>query len=136
MTDKKEAILEFQKETWAFWTPVGMEDPPCLLCWGVAVCLHEIVPRSLYPEWYEDTMNSIPVCDFCHQSCHKGGAAMRPGLQKMAQDRATDMNLLDRYLDWDLENPERVSKGAKPKMSVSGRSVFTIIQTLKKRRDK
>ena len=61
---------------------------------------------------------------------------MRPGLQKMALDRADDLHLLSEYEDWDLENPERVSKSARPKMGVSGRSVFNIIQALKNRRDK
>ncbi len=38
--------------------------------------------------------------------------------------------------DWEEENPERVSKSHKPKHGVSGRSVFTLWQTMRNKYQK
>ena len=140
MSDQNEAdsILRFQEQMWEFWKPDKyMSSPPCLLCWRPSVCLHEIVPRSLDRDWYKTfpNTNSIPVCSTCHQNCHDAGADMREHLQEIARLRAEDLHVVE-YEDWDLENPERVSKGARPKMGISGRSVFDIVRALKKRRNK
>ena len=37
------------------------------------------------------------------------------------------------YIDWEESNPPRISKGARPKHTVSGRSVFTILGAIIKR---
>jgi len=63
-SDREQA---FYDEMWRFWTPLGAEVPPCIRCWKEAVTLHEIKPRSLYPEWMEDSFNSVPVCHTCHE---------------------------------------------------------------------
>lgn len=39
----------------------------------------------------------------------------------------------DDYLDYEDLNPPRRSKGARPKMAVSGRSVFTALREIGKR---
>lgn len=57
----------FYRLVWELYTPKGAEGPPCILCWGPAVTLHEIVPKSLYPEWESDPENSVPLCAACHE---------------------------------------------------------------------
>ena len=52
------------KAIWDFWTFRG--STPCINCWAEAVTLHEIIPRSRYPGWKEDFLNSVPVCAECH----------------------------------------------------------------------
>ena len=37
------------------------------------------------------------------------------------------------YADWEENNPPRISKGAKPKMEVSGRSIFDLVREIVKR---
>ena len=38
--------------------------------------------------------------------------------------------------NWDIDNPPRASKSARPKHGMSGRSVFTIVDTIRRRLDK
>ena len=54
---------------WDFWT--FNDSTPCMICWGLAVTLHEIIPRSRYPAWEEDLLNSIPICASCHEEGQK-----------------------------------------------------------------
>ena len=128
-----EKIRAFQKAVWFFYGGNGDTSPPCLNCWAPAMCLHEIVPRSLYPEWWKDVLNSVPLCDKCHKLCHKG-VVSREELQKKSEVRAAQLR--DEYLDWDLENPPRVSKSARPKMGMDGRSLLTIADVIRKRSGK
>ena len=62
-TDKEQ---HFYDQMWSFWTPIGAEVPPCIKCYKEAVTLHEIRPRSLYPDWMDDPYNSVPICARCH----------------------------------------------------------------------
>ena len=54
---------------WDFWT--FREGPVCIKCWGPAVTLHEIIPRSRYRKWEENVLNSVPVCAECHDILQK-----------------------------------------------------------------
>jgi 5-methylcytosine-specific restriction endonuclease McrA len=72
--EQEDKIKEFQRAVWAFWCEPGSDTPPCLLCWKPAATLHEIVPRSLYPLWHEDVLNSVPLCAECHERVHRNRA--------------------------------------------------------------
>ncbi len=127
-------IRIFQRATWHFWGGTDEIAPPCLVCWKPAVCLHEIIPRSLYRDWFKDITNSIPVCNECHLRIHTKGDIMREELQQKAQERAIVID--DDYIDWDNENQPRVSKSAKPKHGMDGRSVLTLADVIRKRAKK
>ena len=79
----QQQIENFQDVVWALWTPRGAERPPCLRCSRPAVCLHEIVPRSLDRLWYNHPENSVPLCDPCHQWAGGAGKAGRAELCKL-----------------------------------------------------
>ena len=56
------------------------------MCWAPAVTLHEIRPKSLYPEWENDPENSVPICAACHdivQADTEGTADHLHRLQQM-----------------------------------------------------
>ena len=129
-----ESILVFQRATWRFWGGTDNTAPPCLVCWKPAVCLHEIIPRSLYRDWFKDITNSVPVCNECHLRIHEKGDIMREDLQKKAADRAAEID--NEYLDWEDENPARRSKSARQKMGMDGRSVLTLADEIRKRAKK
>lgn len=79
---------EFREQTWDFWTPDGAETPPCIRCMEPAVCLHEIDPKSLDREWFEEgPEDSVPVCDDCHQWAALAGDAGRNKLRDLAVRR-------------------------------------------------
>ena len=129
-----EEIRAFQKATWFFWGGSETIAPPCLLCWAPGMCLHEIEPRSTYPEWWKDTLNSVVLCDECHKKAHAEGIMMREKLHEFAQKRAAQLH--EDYIDWEDVNPVRVSKGARPKHVVDGKSIFTIEREIGKRAKK
>ena len=127
-------IRTFQKVAWRFWGGDEQRSPPCLVCWAPASCLHEIKPRSTYRDWVGDTLNSIPLCYKCHAEAHAGDPDMKAKLQKLAKQRAAQID--GRYLDWEDENPPRVSKSALPKMGMDGRSLLTIADVIRRRSKK
>ncbi len=131
-----EDIREFQKKMWRYWNGDEQRSPPCLMCWAPSSCLHEIRPRSTYRDWYKmfPNINSIPLCYKCHANAHAGDPDMKVKLQKLAKTRAAQID--GRYLDWEDENPPRVSKSARPKMGMDGRSVLTIADVIRKRAEK
>lgn len=58
----------FYEAVWEYWTPNGVEGPPCILCYAPAVTLHEIKPRSRHRQWQDDPWNSVPICASCHET--------------------------------------------------------------------
>ena len=64
---KSEQEQKFFDEVWQFWTPKGAETPPCIRCYGPAVTLHEINPRSTERDWLNQPFNSVPICHDCHK---------------------------------------------------------------------
>jgi 5-methylcytosine-specific restriction endonuclease McrA len=48
----------------------------CAVCKQDAVCLHEIVPKSLAPITWQEPMNRIPVCASCHDKIHAAGTVL------------------------------------------------------------
>lgn len=79
---------EFRDATWEFWTPDGAEVPPCIVCMAPAVCCHEIDPKSLDREWFEEgPEDSVPVCDKHHQEAAIAGDAGRNKLRELAIKR-------------------------------------------------
>jgi 5-methylcytosine-specific restriction endonuclease McrA len=58
-----------------------------------AVCVHEIIPRSLYPEWVEDHMNGIPLCNPCHQWATDNPDESREDLPKLRKARKALISL-------------------------------------------
>lgn len=40
----------------------------CCICGQVAVDAAHLLPRSLYPEYYTETWNIVPMCRDCHRS--------------------------------------------------------------------
>ena len=85
--ETKKLIEEFKSYTWIFWAGSRTGTPPCIRCQAPAVTLHEIIPRSLYPEWYTDVFNSVPICQKCHAWAHLNGEASRAKLREMAVKR-------------------------------------------------
>ena len=47
----------------------------CVRCRRPASVLHEIVPKSLAPENWDEPGNQVPLCIECHNWAHKRGAA-------------------------------------------------------------
>ena len=127
-------IRAHQRATWFFWGGSETIAPPCLLCWAPGMCLHEIEPRSIYPGWWKDTLNSVVLSDSCHKKAHAEGIMMREKLHELAQKRAAQLH--EDYIDWEDVNPVRVSKGARPKMGMSGRSLLTVADVIRKRSKK
>ena len=97
---KKELIKAFQDYIWKFWAGGDDKTPPCIKCGKPAVTLHEIIPRSLYPTWYEDiNWNSVSVCDECHRWAETEGEAGRNKIRELTVQR------LQQIREW---NPDRV----------------------------
>lgn len=61
----------------------------CALCFGRAVCVHEIVPRSKQPEDLFDIENRVPLCNLCHRDVHESGT------RKMAEKLRASRETLD-----------------------------------------
>jgi hypothetical protein len=55
------------------------------------VTLHEIQPRSIYREWYTDVLNSVPICNSCHDWAHANGQEARDELTEHATKRIEAM---------------------------------------------
>ncbi len=85
--ETKKLIDDFRRYTWIFWAGSKEGTPPCIRCEAPAVTLHEIIPRSLYPEWYTDVFNSVPICQKCHTWAHLNGEASRAKLREKAVKR-------------------------------------------------
>lgn len=47
----------------------------CVMCGGHAVCIHEMLPKSLSPRRWYLRSNRVPLCDDCHQWAHNIGTA-------------------------------------------------------------
>lgn len=62
-------LKDLRELMWEFWTPPGMENPPCLRCEvRPAITIHENVPRSIKRFWeLEDYTLILPVCRECHE---------------------------------------------------------------------
>lgn len=39
----------------------------CCICGNLAVDAAHLLPRSLYPEYYTETWNIVPMCRSCHE---------------------------------------------------------------------
>lgn len=87
---------------WDFWTFKG--GTPCLICWGPAVTLHEIIPRSRYPGWEEDLLNSVPVCAVCHEEVQADTLYWEPLLQEKAKLRVEIIKAWKGMNDEDFRN--------------------------------
>jgi len=69
---KEKEIKNFRDAMWLFWAGAAGGTPPCIRCLAPAVTLHEPIPRSIDPEWFEKgPMGSVPVCDACHKWAHE-----------------------------------------------------------------
>lgn len=85
--ETKKLINDFKTYTWIFWAGSKTGTPPCIRCQAPAVTLHEIIPKSLYPEWYTDVFNSVPICQKCHEWAALNGEASRAKLREMVVKR-------------------------------------------------
>lgn len=66
----------------------------CVICFGPANHVHEIVPRSLRPgDWWEEE-NRVPLCAAHHDEVHTQGTAKSEGRLRAARQRA--LNVLGR----------------------------------------
>ena len=67
--------LTFQKENWKSSEIEIFElfNYRCARCPAPAVTLHEIVPKSKRPKDWDDPLNRIPLCMFCHMWAHNRG---------------------------------------------------------------
>ena len=68
-TDAELAVLDHQ--LLAAFTPPGAAGPLCVWC-GLkpGVTIHEIVPRSLAPDWWWHFSNRAPLCHPDHMLMH------------------------------------------------------------------
>ena len=66
----------------------------CVNCISaLAVCIHEIVPRSQRPDdWWEDD-NRVPLCDACHRQVHATGT--RANTDALRGARVRMLKILD-----------------------------------------
>lgn len=49
----------------------GMKDNPrCLICNGMANCLHHFIPKSVCAALRYELKNGIPICAGCHLRLH------------------------------------------------------------------
>lgn len=89
---REEAIDLSDRYIWSVFTPPGADGPMCAWCHRrVAVCVHEITPKSLRPgDWWEVT-NRMPLCDRCHQQA--GRERVSGPMDEEAQRRARDLAL-------------------------------------------
>ena len=70
-TDKEKEIKAFRDAMWIFWAGTAGGTPPCIRCSAPAVTLHEPIPRSIDPEWFEKgPIACVPVCQKCHDWAH------------------------------------------------------------------
>lgn len=46
----------------------------CVMCWGEAVTIHEIIPRSKAPRTWDRDDNKVALCNDCHEKIHRKGA--------------------------------------------------------------
>jgi 5-methylcytosine-specific restriction endonuclease McrA len=42
----------------------------CVICYGKASCIHELIPRSKNPKGWNTLDNRVTLCQFCHQMIH------------------------------------------------------------------
>jgi hypothetical protein len=92
---KSKEEQELFDAAWKWWTPRGAENPPCFRCYGKAVTLHEIEPRSTNRGWMQSLhpgdakeiqgqeRNSVPVCATCHEHVQRLGVSQRSELRKL-----------------------------------------------------
>lgn len=64
----------------------------CALCYGTAVAVHEIVPKSKKPADWQAFENRIPLCFACHDMVHEQGT--RRWEQKLKEARGNLASLL------------------------------------------
>lgn len=80
-------------EYWPEGTPE--EDRPiwdlflgrCVRCLRFAVCLHELVPKSLAPKLKTTLSNRVPVCAECHEWAQSNTAESARLLLSIARQR-------------------------------------------------
>jgi len=101
MADEAQLIRDFQEYAWKFW---GGHGCPCVRCWDVSVTLHEIKPRSLYREWYTDVMNSVPICNDCHEWAGMSGKEGRDELRRHAAEYLNEQQ--QREIQEDADQPD------------------------------
>ena len=59
----------------------------CVRCLKMAVCLHELVPKSLAPKLKTTLSNRVPVCNECHEWAQRNTKKSAPILLAAARTR-------------------------------------------------
>ena len=66
-----EEIARLDHELLTAFTPPGADCPLCVWCYiRKGVTIHEIVPRSLAPDWWWHFGNRVPLCHEDHMLMH------------------------------------------------------------------
>jgi len=63
----------------------------CILCYSAASSVHEIVPRSVRPQFWNTLDNRVTLCTYCHSMIHSKNPADYVELLIVKRDQLLQM---------------------------------------------